>query len=281
MATRVLSAPLARQSPLLRPAMLLLALTVFLGTLFSLRTESAVLELRSRTPSSGLGSAALDGLAYFKDKRNLVNVVFVKRAWGWTTLLWALYMGAVWTYDSIPNRAERLKRHGRTFLGGTLVWFYMTQATWFFSFQPSLAHLILLYTGASCPLPSSEGDQGSWECRNEHGRNVWQGGHDVSGHIFILVLASILLLDTISPSLVRLFPSYFPPSSVDPAQERKTTIAPLPLPIKLATYATLALVGIWWFMLLNTSLFFHHWTEKMSGLAFGVAGWWAVAGGQL
>lgn len=42
---------------------------------------------------------------------------------------------------------------------------------------------------------------------------------------------------------------------------------------KYAVWGILALTGIWWWMLLMTSVYYHHLTEKLTGLFFGVLFW--------
>lgn len=43
---------------------------------------------------------------------------------------------------------------------------------------------------------------------------------------------------------------------------------------RMSVYANLALVAIWWWMLLMTSLYFHGPVEKAAGLIVGLGAWW-------
>lgn len=89
-----------------------------------------------------------------------------------------------------------------------------------------------------------------------------KGGHDVSGHTFILILSSLLLLEELTPYLAQYFSAVLPPSlsanivsfiprslraTKDPYRRERAgaSIA--------ATSFVLALVGLWLFSLVNTS----------------------------
>ena len=299
--------------PFVQYAFVALFLTTALGTLYS--GESAtVIDVRSRTPAAAMASGVGATAGYFKDKRNLFNIYFVKQAWVWTTLSFVAFVGTSHLFPpkfttisvNSPDRLNSLWIHARRYLLATLFWFYVTQATWFFGLGPSLSHYILLATGAQCipstltpggttatvggsagtggvlgMSPAVEVDMGI--CRSADGKSYWQGGHDVSGHTFLLVHASLLLLTTIAPTLPYLFPSvrdyFYPPLAPSPSASSTATPVKISTPATLspahryATYFVLAIIGMWWFMLLQTALNFHHWSEKATGFAFAVVGW--------
>ncbi|PWN30130.1 hypothetical protein BDZ90DRAFT_229162 [Jaminaea rosea] len=113
-------------------------------------------------------------------------------------------------------------------------------------------------------------------------RGAWKGGHDVSGHTFILILSSLLLLEELTPYLAQYCSAVLPPSlsasivswiprslraTKDPYRGERAgaSIA--------ATSFVLALVGLWLFSLVNTSLFFHTPAEKFSGALIAVVSW--------
>lgn len=105
----------------------------------------------------------------------------------------------------------------------------------------------------------------------------WRGGHDVSGHTFMMVHSSLFLYHLIAPSLPLVFPSWFRSTphpnagETTPTYEVKDPVAPGL--IQTTVYATMALMAIWWWMLLMTSLFFHSPAEKLSGFMFALGGW--------
>lgn len=84
----------------------------------------------------------------------------------------------------------------------------------------------------------------------------------------MMVHAILLIVEVVGPSLAASLPKAL---RGEKAGERwqETTVE-----IKWATRAAMALVGLWWFMLLMTCLFFHTPAEKASGFAFAVVGWW-------
>lgn len=81
----------------------------------------------------------------------------------------------------------------------------------------------------------------------------------------MMVHAILLLVEVVGPSLAASLPKAL---RGEPGP-RETTRA-----VRWATRAAMALVALWWFMLLMTCLFFHTPAEKASGFAFAVGGWW-------
>lgn len=170
----------------------------------------------------------------------------------------------------------------RRFLLASLYWFYLTQRTWFGTrLGPSITHRILRSSGAVC-VPSAiahEPLQGAGAgskamhldgpadfetglaCTGARGE-YWRGGHDVSGHAFMMVHCALFLFELVLPLLPTLFPLAF----AGPRMK-------VPLPVRVVAYAATAVIALAWWMLLMTNLFFHSPTEKLSGCAFGVAGW--------
>jgi len=68
----------------------------------------------------------------------------------------------------------------------------------------------------------------------------WSGGHDLSGHVFLLTHASLFLWSELLPIL-----------SLSGAAGWESV-------------GVLALLGLWWWMLLMTGVYFHTWLEKVS-----------------
>jgi hypothetical protein len=91
-------------------------------------------------------------------------------------------------------------------------------------------------------------------------------GHDVSGHLFLLSLSILFLVDQLSPSLALLFPSVFAsPTLNSPASPRTSVIEGLSPAHSVAVFAAIALTGLWFVMAVSTSVFFHTPWEKASG----------------
>ena len=103
---------------------------------------------------------------------------------------------------------------------------------------------------------------------------MWKGGHDISGHTFIMVLSSLLLLEDIAPYLANLAStSAIGRKLFPPAAGRAQLKALNTTPGKVAIGATLALLALWSWMLLNTAIYFHTPQEKISGLLVAFLAW--------
>lgn len=270
------------------PLLVLLLLTIALGTTISIFTSSpATLDARSRLPVSALNAGLLPtSLPYFADKRNFLNQLFVKKAWAWTTGLWLTFVVAQAVSVPVGTKAGSIiveagkqavvLSHIRRWVIATTYWYYLTQATWFLGVGtgPSLAHRLLLQTGAQCvPSPHTivEGAQVCIGAKGEY----WTGGHDVSGHVFLLMHAILFLYSTISPVLPSLFTLFSTNSPSSFSSNRQTP----PTLVKASCWAILGLGAVWWWMLLMTSLYFHSPAEKVTGALFAVLGW-AVSTGK-
>ena len=209
--------------------------------------------------------------SYFARKSNVFNQVFVKKAWGWTSLAFLLI------YATSPSEKRSLTRMGTWF---ATTWLWGTFTAWFFG--PPLFERLLAYSGAECMVvvpPTTLANDPPYllnvpleYCHTKSTVGIdthpalftsmlmlpaetWRGrpklyrGHDVSGHIFLLTLCTFFLADQIAISL-KPRPVVF--SRVHAA----------------ALNAALALLGIWWWMTLTTAVYFHTPIEKVTG--FGV-----------
>lgn len=219
--------------------------------------------------------------SYFAQKRNIFNVVFVKRGWFWTTV--ALFT-LIFTHPSFgprgrfvltPRRIRATIRWGMS----TLCWTAVTQ--WFFG--APLIDRGFRFTGGKCHLSEVEMQKGGsaelkevlshTACKLAGGR--WRGGHDISGHVFILILASGLLWMEVLPAilrseglreqrLIKMRDGSIKRASTEmipeAGEERETVDTGLGVKIALGV------VALSWWMLLMTAAYFHTWLEKSTGL---------------
>ncbi|OWZ38491.1 hypothetical protein C356_04283 [Cryptococcus neoformans c45] len=93
-------------------------------------------------------------VAYFARKSNILNVIFVKRAWAWTSAIYLLHLvtsprnrSSMFSFSTSPN-GGRIRR--------LLVWvaataFWAIFARWFFG--AGLGDRIIALTGGNCALP--------------------------------------------------------------------------------------------------------------------------------
>ena len=176
---------------------------------------------------------------YFSFKRNRFNTVFVKHGWFWTTM--------VFIYHTSRLRATQPLRAVLRWALATAWWVLVTQ----WCFGPPIMDRTFLFTGGLCELSNYPGvDQGqlttgellvsSAACKLAKGN--WKGGHDLSGHVFMLTHASLFLL---SESM----PIYHLGTARDWNHR--------------ASWAVIGLLSLWWWMLVMTGVHFHTWWEKV------------------
>ncbi|NXR41248.1 FITM2 protein, partial [Zosterops hypoxanthus] len=193
-----------------------------------------------------------------QNKRNPLNVYFVKLAWAWT--LWLLLpFIALTTYELSRSRLL----HGRArsallalrrlcaLLVGTAVWFLCTQL---------FLHVENL-TG-ECSLRAKPGQPprvytSKPECHQDGG--VWNG-FDISGHCFLLSYCAMMILEEVAV-LEAL------------AMDRKSK---LHVVINVLFVSLCLLTVIWVFMFLCTALYFHDFSQKLLGVLIGLSAWYGT-----
>lgn len=177
--------------------------------------------------------------SYFSGKRNILNIVFVKYGWLWTTAVFLFHLSRL----QHSSRAKAAVRWGLA----TLWWVLITQ----WCFGPPIMDRTFLWTGGGCrrldtleemdaagaDVHPAEMAFTSAACKLSGGR--WTGGHDLSGHVFLLTHASLFLWSELLPSL-----KVYGRSGVH-------------------TKSVLAILGMWWWMLLMTGVYFHTVVEKV------------------
>lgn len=124
-------------------------------------------------------------------------------------------------------------------------------------------------------------------CRVAGGQ--WKGGHDISGHVFLLILGSALLWMEVLPVVLRAR-GLREERRVLMSDGRTATTAVEKLEVEgsvvseketevfvgLGTKFAVGVVALSWWMLLMTAAFFHTWFEKFTGLVVALAGIWMV-----
>ncbi|PAV20310.1 inositol phospholipid biosynthesis scs3 [Pyrrhoderma noxium] len=224
------------------------------GTLYSVATHSY---LDTSDPTIALTHTPhpLHDTQYFARKNNVLNTVFIKRAWGWTSGA-ALLLLLTSPSPSVTGPGTRqvfMSARERLFKWGaaTLVWLLFT--AWFFG--PSLFSRLTVASGVNAsfdypqaPLaPDSVLFEGDWRTRARLMR-----GHDVSGHIFLLTMSLLFLADALKPHL------------------NKGKLRSLSQTVVLIF--TVLLMNIWFLSVLTTAIYFHTASEKFTGYLLGLAG---------
>ncbi|KAK3368571.1 inositol phospholipid synthesis protein Scs3p [Podospora didyma] len=223
--------------------------------------------------------------SYFARKDNLFNVLFVKRGWAWIT---AAFFAFVFTHPGVALPAQRVRATVRWALVTTW-WVFVTQ--WFFG--PAIIDRGFRWSGGKCDTASDALESGTADagdvftaaaCKAAGGR--WAGGHDISGHVFLLVLGSFFLLQEVGWVTVRRARSLVEERSVvmhDGAVKgagvevefkdremvvKQSVIEGLGYGGRLAA----VVIGLSGWMLLMTAIYFHTWFEKLTGLLVALAG---------
>ncbi|KAK1756300.1 FIT family protein scs3 [Echria macrotheca] len=135
--------------------------------------------------------------SYFARKDNVFNVLFVKRGWFWITLAFVVFVG---THPALSTSPARRARAGVRWAVVTTWWVFVTQ--WFFG--PAIIDRGFRWSGGKCEVAEQEVQMGTASagdvfsaaaCKAAGGR--WSGGHDISGHVFLLVLGSFFLVQEV------------------------------------------------------------------------------------
>jgi hypothetical protein len=159
----------------------------------------------------------------------------------------------------------------------TAWWIFVTQ--WFFG--PAIIDRGFLFTGGQCELVE-QAEAGNVNldnarqfvtgvaCKAVGGK--WRGGHDISGHVFLLVLGSMFLLEEVTHVLLRssrakeertIFMKDGAIKSADvelePGSDLNETSG-----WTLGVKIVLGVAGLSLYMLLMTAAYFHTWFEKVS-----------------
>ncbi|ABN68198.2 predicted protein [Scheffersomyces stipitis CBS 6054] len=233
---------------------------------------------------------------YYTNKKNVLNQVFVKNGWFWTTANIVLFYGIVlYKEKSSAIRINIAKGAVIRYVLATVWWIFFTQ--WFFGLP--IMDKVFVYTGGSCVIEKethpgqsrflhlfeAAGEEvgnklsstsiTSYHCRRIKGS--WEGGHDPSGHVFLLIHSSLYLFLEVSPYWVSY--SHFKASL---SKLRKEVVKPVSLGEKFSSFIKYSvanppivvakLITLWWFMLLMTNIYFHSLGEKLVGLVFGYIG---------
>ncbi|KAJ6044405.1 hypothetical protein N7499_006905 [Penicillium canescens] len=300
-----MAAATSRPATLPLAALLIYPATLLLGSLYSTISPTAN-PSRDTQPASPLApSLAADlhlsesPVNYFARKNNVFNVYFVKIGWLWTTaafvsllLFQPLYSSS--RPQSSSHQETRLRRTLQAVLRyalATTAWYLSTQ--WFFG--PAIIDRGFVATGGKCERAFekvSELGAGTTDlealftaatCKAAGG--AWRGGHDISGHVLMLVLATGFLAFEAVGASAPAFLSRFGPSG-DAGRERKTSDADSPPTVGTTESGGVArlwslrlvwgVVGLGWWMLFMTAIWFHTWLEKWSGLLIALSAVYAI-----
>ncbi|KAF1834388.1 hypothetical protein BDW02DRAFT_569052 [Decorospora gaudefroyi] len=256
-------------------------LTLLLGSIFSTLSPAT----RSAPYSVTLQSHPTEfAPSYFAQKKNVFNVYFVKVGWFWATVAFAVFVTFHPSFGSgaSTRRVRALLRYGVV----TTWWWIVTQ--WFFG--PPLIDRGFRFTGGQCEMLKDPGARDEMSNTREYITaatckavgGTWKGGHDISGHVFLLILGSALLWFEFLPALThveelrdgRLIT--LPDGKVASVAVEKELVKVEGAATARGVKFALGVAAMMWWMLLMTAAYFHTWFEKFTGLLVAFAGLWTV-----
>ncbi|KAL3462845.1 inositol phospholipid synthesis and fat-storage-inducing TM-domain-containing protein [Aspergillus heterothallicus] len=274
-------------------SLLIYPATLVLGSLFSVLSPTA------HAPAPGsTAQSQTPPPNYFARKNNIFNTYFVKVGWVWMTLASASLLLA---YTPHAARGRRQTQALLRYALATAVWYATTQ--WFFG--PAVIDRSFVLTGGKCEavlreLSESVEERGVLAAAGEEKLGVyltaaackaaggaWRGGHDVSGHVFMLVLVTAALGFEVL-GLLRQGgedgseggdgaavvngggvggggKGIGTDTTVGSNEVRKWTLRFVGV-----------IIGLSWWMLLMTAIWFHTWLEKANGLLISLAAIYAI-----
>ena len=261
--------------------------TLILGSLYSTLHSST----RGATYSALTQSyAPTDAPSYFAKKSNILNVYFVKIGWLWIT---AAFASLLLTHPGLASSTPKRRiQAALRYAAVTGVWVLVTQ----WCFGAPIIDRSFRWTGGQCEPFTDPAVKYSAEAQAEKAemndvREVfthaacraiggqWAGGHDISGHVFLLILGSAMLGLEVFPAVLRMAglrdtrrvrteeglvqsagsEGSLAASLVDGGVVQKAGLG-------IGGQFALAVGGVSWWMLLMTAAFFHTWFEKLTGL---------------
>ncbi|KAK5111016.1 hypothetical protein LTR62_005391 [Meristemomyces frigidus] len=269
--------------------------TLLLGSIFSTLAPSTRAATYNPTYQAYDPSTAP---SYFARKGNFFNVYFVKIGWFWITLAFASF---VITHSSLgpPLRPVLTKRRTQAALRYatiTLTWIFITQ----WCFGAPIIDRSFRWTGGKCEVLYSDSYAAEQEredmsgvekalthaaCKTIGGQ--WKGGHDISGHVFLLILGSSMLWLEMLPTLLRMeglrearrvltSDGLVRSASIETTDREGDKNIAVPRETSIGVKAGLGVAGMSWWMLLMTAAYFHTWFEKFTGLLVAFIAIYAV-----
>ncbi len=267
-----------RTSPFLPTAVERLALGLFplllvFGSVFAMvspHMRALTYDAVAQSHTAADGSPAP---SYFARKSNIFNVYFVKRGWGWTT---AALLAFVLAHPAIASPRARAQAAAR-WAAVTAWWVLIVQ----WCFGAPIIDRGFRWTGGQCDVAELGVVAGTADvaealtavaCKASGGQ--WRGGHDISGHVFLLTLGSALLMNEVLWPLARWAGWWAEERCVvmgdgalkGASVEAETAAGAGKDETPVLGYGgkfALGVLGLNLWMLLMTAIYFHTWFEKV------------------
>ena len=197
--------------------------------------------------------------SYFSNKKNIFNVLFVKKGWGWTCGILLLFILVRLAHQEVDIKT--IWKHVLRLIHSTLAWFVLT----------TLFEQIESWSG------HCEGNivkQTKTDCLREQFK--WNG-FDISGHCFLLTFCILLINEELSAYKVGRSQATTEASFELWAFNQRTSVKTIQSAVLLALSISLTMLMILWeFMLFFTCIYFHTVLQKAAGTLIGIFAWYVI-----
>lgn len=264
----------AAQPTSIREVLLMMLLHLCKKIIFFDVNLKVALYLGSLFLVSLIGDFAPYPKTYFARSDNIFNVYFVKWGWAWTLVLSVPYMVLTSLILCCGNRDKLIKEHLPRILIATFFWFGWTKMFNFIETAYGRCNVKNYDTKISC-LKSG---------------NFWNG-FDISGHAFILIYSSLVLIEEAKPIIgwenikehlrneehnrIAREDSSNPLRILEDNELRtmKTMYEKYTPVIRILFISMTALQLLWDVMLVCTMLYYHKMIEKVLSGIFAILTW--------
>ncbi|VDD81360.1 unnamed protein product [Mesocestoides corti] len=221
---------------------------------------------------------------YFSNKRNALNLIFVKWGWAWTFCsLTAFIIISTYIYTGANKRL--LRAHLMRLLVGSACWYVCTGV---FNTVESTFGSCYNQNGTLLKAPFRTFTRRS--CRQAKG--FWLG-FDISGHCFLLTMSNLWILEELcvmrswgvlgalldantqndelakTPTAVPRLPNVSP----ETVQTMRSAYSRLTMNLRTVFCTTACISLLWDFMFLITIIYFHSMPSKLLGTSVGISCW--------
>lgn len=192
-------------------------------------------------------------------KTSFLNQYFVKFGWGWTFLLLLVFF-SLCGYVESDGRMHKILRNLTRLVIGTAVWYFVT----------------LTFIGG-IEQRTGTCSRTDFKSRTEcvGAGNTWMQ-FEISGHAFLLVYCSLLILEEARGFFKWERDDVEDPGVPETVQETvfEDQIKPyVIIAIRVSAVAIALLAFVWDWMLIVTLVYYHSFFQRILGVALGTAAW--------
>ena len=200
--------------------------------------------------------------SYLSNRRNVLNVYFVKFGWGWTLLVLIPFISFTSSVYTSLNPLAILKHLSR-----------MAVATCGWYIWVNLFVYIEELTGFC------EGEEKLISKRSCYQEGFYWNGFDISGHCFLLTYSALVISEELQPKLH--WPSITSavvqtnPENINGFQHRNIARLVTPFVDVFSLFAGLLSI-LWEFILVFTTIYFHTFSQKVLGAVIAIFTWYII-----